>query len=164
VISTRILIKFAGASLRYMGSDERSQALLLKKALDRAMNVDKSKSQKMVKSTPGIFVKCLQNGESILGNIKDIEYDKIVVFEELKKENEKIITRAIEDLENHSKYCYIYLFPQNSKKGVELLRSIDEEYNLIYINLSTIKGTEDKILYINFLIDQKEKSDIKIRL
>jgi hypothetical protein len=158
------LIKFAGASLRYMGSDERSQALLLKKALDKLTNIEKSKSQKMAKSTPGIFVKRLQNGESILGNIKGMEYDKIVVFEELKKKNKRTITRVIEDLDKLSKYCYIYLFPQNSKKGIDLLRSIDEEYNLIYINLSTIKAIEDKILYVNFLIDQKEKSDVKIKL
>ncbi len=64
--SIHILIKFEGNSLRYLGSDERSQALLLNKALDKINEAEKINFQGMQKSTPGIFVKRLLNGESIL--------------------------------------------------------------------------------------------------
>ncbi|MCK4383881.1 MAG: hypothetical protein KAW66_11340, partial [Candidatus Lokiarchaeota archaeon] len=67
--STHILMKFTGKFLRYLSSDERSQALLLKRALDKLNGVETIKSQRMLKSTPGIFVKRLLKGESILENI-----------------------------------------------------------------------------------------------
>jgi tRNA pseudouridine-54 N-methylase len=161
--SYRILIKLAGGSLRYLGPDERSQALLLKKALDKSMDIDAFKSQKMQKSTPGIFIKRLHNGETILENIKDVHYDKIAVIDELKKDNKSTNITSLEDLEKLSEYCYIYLFPQNSQKPIDLSKLTYEEYNLIHINLSTISGIENKILYINFLIDQQEKLDTTLK-
>ena len=162
VDSSRILIKFDGEKLRYLGSDERSQALLLKKALDKSLEVETNISHKMQKSTPGIFVKKLQNEESILENIKDINSNKIAVINEFKKNNKSKTIFSIEDLENLGEYCYIYPYPHNSWNAIVLTRYNDEKYNLIHVNLSSIKGIENKILYINFLIDQNEKSSNKI--
>ena len=44
------------------------------------------------------------------------------------------------------------------------LGSINKKYKLKYSNLSSIKGVENKILYVNFLIDQKENMDIDIKV
>ncbi|NVM18961.1 MAG: hypothetical protein HWN80_14700 [Candidatus Lokiarchaeota archaeon] len=157
--STHILIKFKGNSLRYLGSDERSQALLLKRALDKLNGVEAIKSQRMQKSTPGIFVKRLLNGESILENIIDLYNDKIIVINEFEKENMQSDIINLEELDNLREYCYIFHFPQNLRSLVDFLRLIDEKYKLKYANLSNIKGVENKILYVNFLIDQKENID-----
>ena len=53
------LIKFQGDKLRFLGSDERSQALLLNKALQlvNQQNI----SERWTKSTPGIFVRKFEN-------------------------------------------------------------------------------------------------------
>jgi len=162
VDSTQILIKFEGNSLRYLGSDERSQALLLKRAVDKLNVVEKIKSQRMQKSTPGIFVKKLLKGESILENIIDLYNDKIIVINEFEKDNMESDIINLEKLDNLKEYCYILPFPQNSRSTVEFLGMIDEKYKLKYANLSNIKGIENKILYVNFLIDQKENTDKEI--
>lgn len=162
--SFQILIKFEGSSLRYLGSDERSQALLLRKALDKIIGVEKTNFLGMQKSTPGIFVKRLLNSKSVLENINDLHNDKILIIDEFEKENTHSNLINLEDLDKLSEYCYIFPFPQNSQSTVDFLSMVDEKYKLIYTYLSNIKGIENKILYVNFLIDQKENTDIEVNL
>ena len=163
VDSSKILIKFEGTSLRYLGSDERSQALLLKRALDRINGLEKNNGQKMQRSTPGIFIKRLQNSESILENIHNLYYDKIIVINGFKKENTNRNIIYLEDLDRLSDYCYVLPFPQNSQGTVDFLRIMDNKLNLVFTNLSHIKGIEDKILYVNYLIDQKKNLETEIK-
>ena len=160
VDSSKILIKFEGSSLRYLGSDERSQALLLKKALEKLDRLEKINGQKMQISTPGISVRRLLNRESILENINDLDYEKIIV---INGENTYRNSIFLEDLDNLSEYCYIFPFPQNSQSLVDFLGIFDDKLNLIFTNLSHIKGIEDKILYVNYLIDQKKNLDTEIK-
>jgi len=155
--STHILIKFEGNSLRYLGSDERSQALLLNKALDKIIGAEKINFRGMQKSTPGIFVKRLLSSESILENIHNLNDNKIMVISEFEKENIHTNIINLEDLDDLSEYCYIFPIPQNSQSIFDFLEIINEKYKLRYTNLSTIKGIENKILYVNFLIDQKKE-------
>ncbi len=162
--SIHILIKFEGNSLRYLGSDERSQALLLNKALDKINRAEKINFQGMQKSTPGIFVKRLLKGESILENINNLNDNKIMVISEFEKENIHTIIINLEDLNDLREYCYVFPIPHNSQSIFDFLGIIDEKYKLIYTNLSAIKGIENKILYVNFLIDQKENTDIDIKV
>jgi tRNA pseudouridine-54 N-methylase len=154
--SIQILIKFEGKSLRYLGPDERSQALLLKRALDIINGSEKSNFQRMQKSTPGIFVKKLFNSESILENITDLYNDKIIVINEIEEEIMESDTINLEELDNLGIYCYIFPFPQSSRSTVEFFKRIDDKYKFKHTNLLEINGIENKILYINFLIDQKE--------
>ena len=158
--STHILIKFEGNSLRYLGSDERSQALLLNKALDKINGAEKINFKGMQKTTPGIFVKRLLNGESILENINNLINNKILVISEFEKENIHTNIINLEDLDDLREYCYVFPIPHNSQSKFDFLRIINEKYKLIYTNLSSIKGIENKILYVNFLIDQKENTNI----
>ncbi|GAH04253.1 unnamed protein product [marine sediment metagenome] len=162
--STHILIKFEGNSLRYLGSDERSQTLLLNKALNKINGAEKIIIKGMQKSTPGILVKRLINCESILENINNLKDNKIIVINEFEKENNRSNIINLEDLDNLREYCYVFLIPQNSQSIIDFLKIINEKYNLLYTNLSAIKGIENKILYINFLIDQKENTDIEIKV
>ena len=97
--STHILMKFTGKSLRYLSSDERSQALLLKRALDRLNGVETITSLGMQKSTPGIYVKRLVKGESIFENIIDLYNEKIIVIKEFEKENMESDIINLEELD-----------------------------------------------------------------
>ena len=162
--SIQCLIKFEGSSLRYLGSDERSQALLLRKALDKIIGIEKTSYIGMQKSTPGIFVERLPNGKSVLENIKDLYNDKILIIDEFEKGNTHPNLINLQDLDKLSEYCYIFPFPKNTQRAVDFLGMVDDKYKLIYINLSNIKGIENRILYVNFLIDQIENSDIERNL
>lgn len=164
IYSTHILILFEGTSLRYLGSDERSQALLLNRALDKANGLQEIKFGTMLKSTPGIFVKRMLNAESIFENINDLLNNKIIFVCEFLEEKTDINLINLENLDNLSHYCYIFPFLLNTQSIVNFLDKIDEKYKLTYTNLSNIKGIENKVLYINFLIDQKENRDRKINL
>jgi hypothetical protein len=152
--SLQLLIKYDGKKLRFLGSDERSQALLLKRALDKINGDIKVKTQEWEKSTPGIFVKRLPNSGSVLENINNILLNKIVFITEFENKDLYSNVISLDDLDYMSEYCYILPYPQNSQSSLSFLQVIKENYSLKYINLSNIKGIENKILFINFRIDQ----------
>lgn len=155
--SLQRLIKYEGKKLRFLGSDERSQALLLKRALEKINGDEKVKTQEWKKSTPGIFVKRLLNSGSILENINNILHNKIVFIAEFENKDLYPDVINLDDLDDMSEYCYIIPYSQNSQSSLRFLQAIKEKYNLKCINLSNIKGIENKILYINFRIDQRVK-------
>lgn len=152
--SLQLLIKYEGKKLRFLGSDERSQAILLNKALEKINGDEKVKTQEWENSTPGIFVKRLPNSGSILENLNNILHNKIVFIAEF--ENKDLYPNVINlnDLDDMSEFCYILPYSRNSQSSLRFLQVIKENYNLKYINLSNIKGIENKILFINFRIDQ----------
>jgi len=154
--SLQLLIKYEGKKLRFLGSDERSQAILLNKALEKINGDEKVKTQVWEKSTPGIFVKRLPNSGSILENINFILHNKIVFIAEFENKDLYPDVFNLDDLDDMSEYCYILPYFQNSQSSLRFLQVIKENYNLKFINLSNIKGIENKILYINFRIDQSK--------
>jgi hypothetical protein len=149
-------MKYDGKRLRFLGSDERSQALLLKRALEKINGDGKVKTQEWKKSTPGIFVKRLPNDISILENINNILHYKIVFIAEFEDKNLYADAIKLDDLDDMDGYCYIFPYSQNLQSSLRFSQLIKENYNLKYINLSNIKGIENKILYINFRIDQSK--------
>ncbi len=70
----------------------------------------------------------------------------------------------LEDLDDLREYCYVFPIPHNSQSIFDFLRIINEKCKLKYTDISAIKGIENKILYVNFLIDQKESTDIDIKV
>jgi hypothetical protein len=152
----QLLIKYEGKKLRFLGSDERSQAILLNKALEKIIGDEKLQTQEWEKSTPGIFVKRLPNSGFILENINNILHNKIVFIAEFENKNLYLDVINLDDLDDMSEYCYIFPYSQNSQSSLRFLQVIKENYNLKYINLSNIKGIENKILCINFRIDQSK--------
>jgi tRNA pseudouridine-54 N-methylase len=154
--STQSLIKFEGNLLRYLGSDERSQALLLKRAIDNIYSYEKTRSNNMHISTPGIFIKKLKRDELILENITNLNYNKIIIINDFNEGNMEKVNINIDELDTLGDYCYVFPFSQNPRSKLDLLRRIDNKYRFKYTNLFDIKGIENKILYINFLIDQQE--------
>lgn len=159
------LFKFEGETLRYLGSDERSQALLLLKALLRIGEKDNTESSKWRKSTPGILYRTFENYNSFIhyfhsSNNKPLslifttitpfdigflahtyDFPKIVKFK-----SQIDIDKRIFILSQDKSQLLNFL-----KKIVENVPSMIEE--IFLISLRKIKRVEDKILYINFQLD-----------
>jgi hypothetical protein len=161
-----VLIKFIGKKLRYLGPDERSQALLLNKAFEKTHQNSNLKKERWVESTPGIQVKNLPNSNSFHLFLKSLnrkfltfvsdpitiqdigflyhmfDFPKIKKFKQLK----------------HLKEAF-FLFPSDNQILILFLKSLVQVFPsmlelVTLVPLNNIKAMEEKILYVNFQIDQ----------
>ncbi len=151
-----ILIKFEGQTLRYLGPDERSQALLLKKVLNKIYEKFDVKNNKWIKSTPGIY------GKKFSNNFKFIEF-----FTSISYGKNNLIIDAYQNLEENTdlynldknlhpiKELDFYIIPtyKVQKQNAKIIELFKELKTINIISLSMIKSIEDKILYINFRKD-----------
>ncbi len=150
-----LFIKIEGNSVRYLGSDERSQALLLLRAFMAIETNENYNDREWIKSTPGIYVKKLPNLSLILENISDKLNDKRIFITDISKEYFKQNVKYGETINENSSHCYLFSFSQESLPFLKFLQKINEECSLKTIDLSKIRGIENKILYINFLSDHR---------
>jgi len=150
--SNHLLIKIEGKSVRYLGSDERSQALLLLRAIMKIENDENYNDRGWIKSTPGICVKKLLSSELILENINANFNDNRIFITDISKENVKYG----ENIDENSSLCFLFSFSQESIIFLKFIQKVNEECSLKNIDLSKIRGIENKILYINFLFDQQK--------
>jgi len=150
-----LFIKIEGKSVRYLGSDERSQALLLLRAFMKIENNENYNDREWIKSTPGIFVKKLPSSELILENINGNFSNTRIFITDISKEIFKQNVRYGENIDENSSYCYLFSFSQESITFLKFLQKVNEECSLKNIDLSKIRGIENKILYINFLYDHR---------
>jgi len=96
----KILIKFEGSRLRYLGPDERSQALLLKKVLDKSIPFINSNGNKWIKSTPGIYFKSFLDDVSFIDYLGSSVQDPIIfIYDEVDSMDEI----NIPEIKNYSK-------------------------------------------------------------
>jgi len=169
-----VLIKFEGISLRYLSSDERSQALLLKKALDKVNQYKSSYMDDWVKSTPGIYVRKFSNNLAFILWLNSMELKDIIcvsnsipVFELpfLAHMYDLPPIKKLNELGNLNKIFFIIsLNPHINTLLINFLSSVVQVFpsmleNVILTPLEKIKTIEDKILYINFRIDQQENTN-----
>ncbi len=150
-----LFIKIEGNSVRYLGSDERSQALLLLRAFMKIDNNENYNDREWVKSTPGIYVKKLLSSELILEIINSNLNDNRIFITDVSKDNFKQNVKYGEKIDENSSLCYIFSFSQESITFLKFLQKVNEECSLKNIDLSKIRGIENKILYINFLHDHR---------
>jgi len=152
----KILIKFEGSNLRYLGPDERSQALLLKKALDKITSNINSNGNKWIKSTPGIYSKSFLDDFSFIDYLDSSVQDPIIfIYDEVDSMNEINMPeiKNINSLENLRDNFYIIPTYPISKNNniIKLMLSLT---NIKLVTIPKIKSIQDKILYINYLIDK----------
>lgn len=153
-----VLIKFEGQTLRFLGPDERSQAILMKKALNKIYEKFDNENNKWIKSTPGIF------GKKFSNNLEFIEF-----FTSISNRKNNLIIDAYQslgekiNLVNLDKFfCPIneldfFIIPtyNNLNNNTNIIEMFKELKTINIISLSMIKSIEDKILYINFRKDQQ---------
>jgi len=154
-----LLISFIGNKLRYLGPDERSQALLLLKALNKAGGIDFKTKPDMMKSTPGIYVKQFQKDPSSIHYFKSIikgnVYLIIDYIESIKKDVAvKTLNEEIKLVEETNFYI-IPTYTTSTEKS-DLINRFRQMKNINFLSLSKIKPIENKILYINFRKDHQE--------
>ncbi len=146
--SDHILIKLEGSELRFLGSDERSQALLLLKALEKTYNLN---YEIWEKSTPGIYVIKLVNPLNITHFIEKMNIKRIFL---LNQSNDTNLPNDFKNKNFISQDLFITLNDVSHKLEREFFEKFDHSTNIIQINFSEIKSLENKILYINYLLDQ----------
>ncbi len=171
----KVLIKFTGKELKYLGSDERSQVLLLKRALEKAFQDDSLKKEEWIKSTPGIKVKKLRRASSLVLYLNSMNIDKLTIVCNSITPSEFPFLAHMYDLPKIKKFSDLkkldkrfYIIPLNSINNnllISFLRALVENFPSMLVNVSIatlneIKTVEDKILYINFHIDKQENTDV----
>ncbi|MHA1105976.1 MAG: hypothetical protein ACTSPN_09705 [Promethearchaeota archaeon] len=142
------LIKLDGSKLRFLGSDERSQALLLLKALEKATTLI---NEKWERSTPGIYVMKLLNSLNIDHFIEKMNFKRIFLFNQSKNTN---LQNDFNNKDFTSQDLFIVINDLEDELVRELFDNLDSSIKIIQINFSEIKSLENKILYINYLLDQ----------
>ncbi len=150
------VIKFEGNTLRYLGPDERSQALLLSKALSFSFQMQIENVGSWKKSTPGIFIQKLSNTHNLIHFIHSLKKEHIILFHNSNDLNSNFLEikrNALLKFRNS-----LLLFPLNydSIQNHEILQQLSDSDHIISYKLPFIKEIENKILYINFQIDRLE--------
>jgi tRNA pseudouridine-54 N-methylase len=150
------LIKFQGNELRFLGSDERSQAILFNKAISKTFETNNS--NRWIKSTAGIFIKKIKNQGELLNFIESISFNKIIILNKHIKEQTFLTIEELKDLRDLKQYLFILPNFHRGSKVTNNLSSIKKLNNLKFVMLSKVNNIENKILYINFIIDQQNRS------
>ncbi|MHA2281082.1 MAG: hypothetical protein ACXAC5_09550 [Promethearchaeota archaeon] len=154
-----ILVSFIGKELRYLGPDERSQALLLEKALNKANRIDIKVKDGRKQSTPGIYILKFLDHSSFLGYITSLIIGNIYIIIDRKafSKKERDIYASNFNLEFFiDKNLFIiptYNYIIGNSKMLDLF---NEMKNIKFFSLSKIKQIENKILYINYRKDHQD--------
>ena len=152
----QLLIQFRGEKLRYLGPDERSQALLLKKAIDLPIQYKNLIYEDWLKSTPGIFVRGFKDSKIFYTFLNSILRGKSYLILDIESDS-SIFSK--ENLSNLSDLLFIMPTYTISKDNSDVFELFQKLKNIKRKNLSKIEGIENKILYINFKIDQQIDND-----
>ena len=145
------IIKFEGKKLRYLGPDERSQALLLLKVLNKGL---KTSNGNWERSTPGIYIKIHKGLSAIIDLITENLKDEIIFLL-----HEKVFegTKDLEQLPNLKNSLYIIPSPDFCYNIITFKDMfLNSKSRLTCVYLPKIESIESKILYINFKIDQQQ--------
>ncbi|UCC18142.1 MAG: hypothetical protein JSV62_08465 [Promethearchaeota archaeon] len=154
-----VLIKFKGKDLRYLGPDERSQALLLEKALKKSNKIISIKNSKWEKSTPGIYVRKFSDKASMINFFKTIMVENNFIIEDNQQNFDEKVGESISNnyfIEISESDFFIIPTYLISSRDSDMIKTFEEVKNIKYISLSKIKGVENKILYINFRKDNQK--------
>ncbi|MFX1374919.1 MAG: hypothetical protein ACFFA0_03825 [Promethearchaeota archaeon] len=143
-----LLINFMGQELRYLGPDERSQALLLQKAINKGISIKSTAKIEKKESTPGIYVRKFSEDSSYFHYFNSI----------IKGNTYFIINQQFEtEIENIEDTNFIVIPNYDtSTQETGLINRFRYMKNINFLSLSKIKPIENKILYINFLKDHQE--------
>ncbi|MFW9943200.1 MAG: hypothetical protein ACFFFT_19340 [Candidatus Thorarchaeota archaeon] len=147
------LIQFKGEELKYLGPDERSEALLLAKALDKIRRTNRDEINEWRKSTPGILIRKFSDNTAFMSFYQLISnYIGFLVID-LNVQNDSFESIEISDDD-------FFIIPTyNSRSGTsDLFKKLK---NTKLISISNIKSVENKLLYINFRKD-KQRAQMEI--
>ncbi len=158
-IEESFFIRFKGEQLRYLGPDERSQAILLNKAINLYPSILEEKRNNWRKSTPGIHVKRIsdffEEFNALFG-----EMMKFLILKNIHlKETSINLEKELEEItRNSQKVLFILPFPEVEDETMILMKKLERITHVKIHKLSFLSRVSDKILYINYqwdLIEEK---------
>ncbi|MFX1406374.1 MAG: hypothetical protein ACFFBW_05420 [Promethearchaeota archaeon] len=147
-----VLIKFEGKRLKFLSSDERSQALLIYKALN--LNSEKISFENWHKSTPGIYLKKLHDLDAIIEIMRLREIKSVLIVNTYNERDHSWEIIEFDQIKNPEEYLYIIPIYNLSDFSNTLLNLLKEVGKVKVLVLIPIKSIENIILYINFKIDK----------
>jgi len=158
-LENAFLVKFVGNELRFVGSDERSQAILLSKALNLRNTNFPYQPNQWKKSTPGIYVMSLSNNFKFMDFLLTLD-NKFIIL---------ILDRKFRDLEIKELDFDSNIMPKNAtgalllipihinQENEELMKSLMNNQHIIKRSISPIRSVSDIILYMNYQWDLREE-------
>ncbi|MGV9171134.1 MAG: hypothetical protein ACOC44_07010 [Promethearchaeia archaeon] len=156
-LDSYILIKLVGRKLRYLGPDERSQAILLLKALKLTHSETHKKDTGWIPSTPGFFIRNFPHHESFLHFLETIIRDiPIIVWD---KPFHKKFPSSMKEVKLSSLDNYEYpFFVIPSIETDDLNAFMQKIYEIIApiksFHLPKLHLSSERVLYINYLKDK----------
>ena len=160
LLNSKLILKFDGNRLRYLGPDERSQSLLLNKALNLSVQREWKDEDIWVKSTPGIFIKKLLANQDLADFCHSLSKDRVFFFSVIDSSTPDFLNHKQRILKNIEQSLLIFTSNIEHNQIVNLSDELSKSENFLIFNLPSITAVEDKILYINFQIDRfREKSN-----
>ena len=155
----RLLINFQGNKLKYLGPDERSQALLLLRAIE---NVNPLEGGFWTKSTPGIYIRVFSSHDNFINFLKSKELNNLILvsfnhnpeisesFNQLKK---------FDSFENLEDSFFIIPSYNITMEDLDFVKIFNDLKDIKFLTLSRINRLEDIFLYINFQMDLSKNSN-----
>lgn len=151
-----VLILLKGDELKYLGSDERSQALLFQKALAKKSKVNDFKNDHWLNSTPGFYIKIFNSKLSLINHFDstEVKHFTFITGEDHQEFSKCGETLDFTSLSQLPKNLYILPLDFSLADVGEMMLLFKKLKRIKLINLSKISAIEDKILYINYQIDE----------
>jgi len=164
ILESNLIIKFDGKNLRYLGPDERSQSLLLEKALSLSNQRLSQHQNDWHESTPGIFMKNLPSNHHIVDFCDSLTMEWIVIFVEDVNSFPDFMEITPNKLLQLQENLFIFTLGPINLRDLNIIHLLSESKEAITYQLPLIKAVEDKILYINFQIDRlKEQNKLNLQ-
>ncbi len=156
-IEDQIFIKLVGRELRFLGSDERSQVLLILRALNEITQRKSENKRDWKRTTPGIYAKILENFTFFNDSINAIN-DQLFAFIEFGiQSREKLANFDVKEFDFASDIKNIfYILPIFDLTGKmrDFALSLKTNGRIKFFTVSNIRTVRDGILWINYQIDR----------
>ncbi|MFX0031632.1 MAG: hypothetical protein ACFE9P_03130 [Candidatus Hermodarchaeota archaeon] len=152
------LIKFQGDKLRFLGSDERSQEILLNKAITKIYEINMSNIWK--KSTAGIFIRKIESLRKLQHFIELISHNRIIIQNNYIQGEYYLTIKQLKSLTDLNNYLFILPDYHNGSKNPNIFAILERLSNLKFVMFPRINKIENKLLFINYIIDQQKSSSI----
>jgi tRNA pseudouridine-54 N-methylase len=154
----RILLKLLGRKLRYLGPDERSQAILINKALQLIHKKTNKKDSGWIPSTPGFYIRKFPSHENFHGYFETIASESpFLVLQKSHKGifDESLETKDLKTLKEYDSPFFIIIYG-DPKAHFFFLQDLYKALPCLnFIRLPNIPFCFEKILFLNYVIDNK---------
>ena len=153
-LNNQLIIKFDGNKLKYLGPDERSQSLLLNKALSLSNERISKDQYDWIESTPGIFIKKLSSNQTLKHYIDSLTLYGVIIFFQNFDFIPNFLDKTMNVMNKLEESLFIFTSVAHDIKKINVPQLLSTYKNAIPYKLPILKSIEDKILYINFQIDR----------